>query len=83
MTNLINNNRAAIVYKPGLGYMVVTHWMNGTAGGRFAGDHHVTGNERLPILAVEGYEIYPDSDEGRAAAMKHCMFLNDKSQLAA
>lgn len=83
MTAFNNNNRAAIVYKPGLGYMVVTTWMDGTGGGRFAGDHHVAGNDKLPMLLVDGGEIYPDSDEGRIAAMDVCMFFNDKSQLAA
>lgn len=81
MTAFANNLRAAIVYQPRFGYMVVTTWMNATGGGRFKGDHHVSGNDKLPMLSV--LETYPDSKEGEVAAMEYCMFLNDKSQLAA
>lgn len=81
MTFFANQNRAAIVYQPGYGYMVVTSWMHGTGGGRYAGDHHVSGNDRLPMLAVEGYTVYPPTDEGRRQAMDRCMLLNDQEQL--
>ena len=83
MSFFTNGNRAAIVYLPKQGYMVVTSWMNGTGGDRYPGDHHVTGNDRLPMLSVEGGEIYPNTDAGRIAAFDHCMFLNDKAQLPA
>lgn len=74
--------RAAIVYMPGQGYMIVTPWMHGTGGGRFSGDHHVDGNPNLPMLKTEVW-IFPDTDEGRREASDYCMFLNDRQQLTA